>query len=643
VSARVTLRSRSTAVAAVAALAISGVAASGSPALGGPPSVTGLVRVDQVGYAPNESKQAFLLATGAAPGAAFAVQDEHGKTVFTGHVNASRGGWNAKYPAVHPIDFTGLHRPGTYRISVTGAATAASPRFRIARADALFDPLARDTTKFFQIQRDGAHQVPGPLDRKPSHLTDRRATVYDHPVFAGDGGDTPAAPLKEIGGPVDLEGGWFDAGDFVKFTHAAAYSLAELLLVQRTQGSADRALDAETRHGLDWLDKAWDDQRKVLYVQVGIGTGSEEFGFLGDHDVWRLPEADDALQVKKGDPAYFIKYRPAFRSGPPGSRISPNLAGRVAASFALAAQTEAWRNPKLARHYLESAASVFALAKTENVGELLTAFPHAYYPEDSWQDDLEFGATELATAGRILGDRRTASWLKAATHWAKAYVASPTRGTLNLYDTGALGHTDLVRLLRVSRTVPGLEITEAALLGDLRRQLDAGVTEASKSPFRTAAKVTDFDAATRSFGFAATARLYRSVTGDNHYEAFGTRQRNFTLGANAWGTSLVVGEGTVFPHCPQHQVANLSGSLTGGRKVIVGAVVNGPNGADNFDDLGTIPDGGKDCPGTGTNPFAPFDRTDSRYLDDVASWPSVEPAIDFTSTGMLAFALSSRG
>jgi hypothetical protein len=69
--------------------------------------------------------------------------------------------------------------------------------------------------------------------------------------------------------------------------------------------------------------------------------------------------------------------------------------------------------------------------------------------------------------------------------------------------------------------------------------------------------------------------------------------------------------------------------------VLVGAVVNGPNGAENFEDIG-IPDGARACPVDGRNRFAAFDRPDARFLDDVRAWPSVEPAIDFTSTGMLA-------
>ena len=633
-------RRRRMAVVLGVALVAASLGASGAAAAGGTAQVVhGAVRVDQVGYGRNEAKRAFLLAEAPSAGARFSVVDAAGKTVLSGRAGPRTGGWNARFRAVHPLDFSALHRAGRYRVVVDGVVGATSPPFRVASGHALFQDLVDDTVRFFQAQRDGAN-VPALLDRRPSHLADRRATVYDTPVFSGDGGDVPAAPLKPIGGPVDVEGGWFDAGDFVKFTHATAYSTAEMLVVRRDLARHHRALAAETRHGLRWLDKTWDQRRKVLYVQVGIGTGSEEFGFVGDHDVWRLPEADDALVVQPGDEEYYIKHRPVFGAAPPGRRISPNLAGRVAAAFALGAQVEAGHDRGRARALLSKAASVFAMAKTTRVGELVTAFPHAYYPEDSWQDDMEFGAVELALAARALHDRREAAWLRAATHWARQYLGSDHRDALNLYDTSALAHADLVRALRRGRHASGSEVTVADLVGDLRRQLRSGAGPARQEPFGSAVDVTQFDAATRTFGFAATAGLYRRLTGDRSYDAFGTQQRNWALGANAWGTTFVIGEGTVFPHCPQHQVANLAGSLTGGRDVLVGAVVNGPNGAENFEDIG-IPDGAKACPVDGVNRFAAFDRPDARFLDDVQAWPSVEPAIDFTSTGMLALALAA--
>ena len=73
----------------------------------------------------------------------------------------------------------------------------------------------------------------------------------------------------------------------------------------------------------------------------GIGSGSDRLHVLGDHDVWRLPEADDAANPAVGSPDYFISHRPLFAANAPGQQISPNLAGRVAAAFALQAQLEA--------------------------------------------------------------------------------------------------------------------------------------------------------------------------------------------------------------------------------------------------------------------------------------------------------------
>jgi hypothetical protein len=581
------------------------------------------VRVDQVGYALGEAKHAYLL--GGAPGK-FTVVDEHGRTVRQGRTGANLGTWNARYPAVFDLDLSSVDKPGTYRIRVAGAT---SPPFRIDTARRLFRPLVRATTEFFQAQRDGHDVVPGRLDRKPSHLTDRTATVYAEPKFKGEGGDEIVEPLKPQGGPVDVEGGWVDAGDFVKFTSNTAYALAELGVVLRDD--PDPVLAREVGFGLAWLDKVWDGTTKTLYAQVGIGTGSEQFGFLGDHDVWRNPQDDDALDVKPGDPAYFVKYRPVFPAAPAGAPLSPNLAGRVAAAFALGAQVHAGRDPQLARHYLAEAAAVFAQARTTGVGELVTAFPHAYYPESSWQDDLELGATQLALAARALHDPRATGWAREAAKWAKAYIGSGDTSTLNLYDTSALAHADLAGLLRTG--VPGAALGVRDLVADLRRQLDTGVANARKSPFRTAVDLTDFDAASKSFGFAATARLYQRVTGDTRYAAFGVQQRNFTLGANAWGVSLVVGAGTTFPQCPHHQAANLAGPS----KVLYGAVVNGPNGAGTFADL-PFPAGAKEC----TRPYESFDGQGSRYADDLSSWPSNEPAIDFTSTALLAFSLASR-
>ncbi|SDM97126.1 glycoside hydrolase family 9 protein [Allokutzneria albata] len=613
-------RARVLAVSTITALAVTVSPAAAAPA-------DGHVRVDGIGYAIGESKTAYFL-SGSARTASFDVINQYGSSVLRGRAGASLGGWNQRFTAVRPLDLTALDKPGRYRVRIAGVT---SPEFRIGAAEEVFRPWIDKTVQFFQTQRDGADVIPGSFDRKPSHLADRQATVYETPEF--DDQNRPTTVLKPVGGPVDVEGGWFDAGDFLKFTHATSYSLASLQYLQRDLKKPHAALNAEIDHGLKWLDKAWDATNKTLYIQVGIGPGNADLGFKGDHDVWRLPQDDDALNVRPGDEKYYVKHRPVFRISAP---ISPNLAGRVAASFALAAQYNARQNPALAKKYLDEGASILAGAQTENVDpdKLVTALPRAFYPENSWMDDMELGAAELAAAGRALKDPRAGEWGRAATQWAKRYIASGETDTLNLYNTSALAHASLTRLLR-DGPVSGAEVTERDLTGHLKKQLQSGVDSAAKSPFRTAASVVSFDAAPRSFGFASTAQLYRSLTGDRAFDAFGTQQRGFALGSNAWGVSLVIGAGD-FSRCVHHQVANLQGDLNGGKKVLVGAVINGPNKAGLLGDLGEFGDM-RPC----QRDMKAFDGSGSEFLDDTRSWATSETAIDFTSTAMLTFGLTS--
>lgn len=614
-----------------AVIAVVAAVASVSLAVPAAAATTAQIRVDQIGYATGESKAAYLMGTKSNAGASFSVVDASGRSVLSGKVGASTGKWSTAYTAVYPIDISALKTSGTYQIKV---GSTVSPAFEVASASALFSPVADDVVTFFQVQRDGSDVIPGVLNRKPSHLTDKTASVYAVPTFTGD--DTITSKMSKTGTTVDASGGWFDAGDFLKFTETTSYAVTNLLLAQRTRAST--SLNAEAQYGLDFLNKMWDGKSGVLYAQVGVGGGSSKENFLGDHDVWRLPEADDKLSVKAGDESYYLKYRPVFAANKAGQQISPNLAGRVAAAFAVAAQNLAATDKTKAAQYLNTAAAIFALADTAG-GDIVSAYPHGYYPESSYLDDLELGATELALAGTALGDNRAGGWAADAGKWAKAYLASSDKGTLNVYDTSALGHADLITLLR-RPNAPKLDVTEAQLTADLARQLSDGVAEAAKSPFRTGASVTDFDVASHSFGFVATALLYGKLTGKHDYDAFATQQRDFTLGSNAWGTSLVVGEGSTFPHCMQHQVANLAGSLTGGAKVAVGAVVNGPNQASLFNEIDSLPDGGRSC---GVSSFKTYDSSSSRYMDDVRTWQSSEPAIDFTSTAALAFSLTAAG
>src|SRR5439155_7302655 len=91
----------------------------------------------------------------------------------------------------------------------------------------------------------------------------------------------------------------------------------------------------------------------------------------------------------------YIRNRPVFRAGPPGSLISPNLAGRDVAALALCYQVYKASDPTYANQCLLSAEHIFDLANTAPSGNLLTAIPFSFYPETEWRDDLELGATEM--------------------------------------------------------------------------------------------------------------------------------------------------------------------------------------------------------------------------------------------------------
>jgi endoglucanase len=134
--------------------------------------------------------------------------------------------------------------------------------------------------------------------------------------------------------------------------------------------------------------------------------------------------------------------------------------------------------------------------------------------------------------------------------------------------------------------------------------------------------------------------MYDELAGSTQFAAFEARQLGAALGANAWGMSFVVGAGSTFPHCMQHQVANLSGSLDGTPPLVRGAAVNGSNDVSQFDESATsTPDGARDCPPGGADTFGAFTGANgARVLDNVGAWMSVEPAIDFTAGVPLALA-----
>ncbi|MDP9064750.1 MAG: glycoside hydrolase family 9 protein, partial [Pseudomonadota bacterium] len=567
----------------------------------------------------------------------------------SGSVGVPTGHWGAL--TVYPLDFT-PHKAGQFTISVKGSIALTDARFSVAEPRELYAGALENALFFYQSQRDGAQLITNELRTEPAHLNDRTARAYRTPRF--DANDNITAPLAATGATLDVEGGWWDAGDYLKFVETHSYTVGILLTgirdfpAQLGHGSERSDFTSEARFGVQWLLKMWDDTHRVLYYQVGIGSGFSNLPFLSDHDVWRLPEVDDTLHGS--DPRYqYLRERPVFEAAPAGAKISPNLAGRLAASFALCARVYRHEDPKLARRCLLAAEHIFDLADTEP-STLLTAAPTSFYSETEWRDYIEWGSTELYMAladeevprPRGLPRTHASFYLQRAAEWAYAYIKGANDADiLNLYDVSGLAHYELIRALRRADVPQGLAVTVPDLVADLRKQLGTALIQASSDPFRFGFTWSRYDTTTHGAGLAITAAELHDLTGETRWDDASRGWLGNIMGTNAWGLSLIVGDGAVFPHCLQHQVANLRGSLNGQGILLRGAVVEGPNAINSLVTSGL--DGMDPCPSDGTDRYAPFNGNGAAFRDAVVNYPNTEPAIDLTASSPLMFAWRIAG
>jgi endoglucanase len=601
------------------------------------------IRVDQVGYPTSAPKRAYLMSHSAETGEPFTVRSAEGATVLSGTVGTSLGSWSSRFSHVYALDFDAVQAPGTYTVTLGGRRPSASPPFAIGAAQALYVAPLANALSFYENERDGPEYIPSALRTAPAHLNDEDAMTYLTPQVNDEG--EFKGELTSLGETIDAAGGWWDAGDYLKFVQTTSYAvdLQEIGVrdfpAQMGASAAHSNFTEEARFGVEWLLRMWNDSTRTLYYQVGIGEGNADT--VGDHDIWRLPQEDDAYGGE--NPLYrFIRHRPVFRAGAPGSPVSPNLAGRDAAAFAECFQVFHQTRPELASRCLLAAERIFEEANTNPQGNLLTAIPFDFYPETEWRDDLQLAATELAIAlssGAALpaGLPHTQSlyYLEDAAHWASEYLAHNGEGGegLNLYDVSGLADFELVRALRAAGEESGLAVGEGQLIAGLGQKLEAALAQSRRDPFGFGFPWDEADTVSHGDGLSVMASEYDYLLGEPIYGEYAARWLGNVLGANAWGSSFIVGDGSTFPHCLQHQVANIVGSLNGSPPVLAGAAVEGPSGETSAGKLA----GMRRCPAAGANQFGRFNSAKAKYKDNAQSFTNTEPAIDLTASSMLAF------
>jgi endoglucanase len=631
-------------------------------------------------------------------GATFAVVNSSGQTVFTSPVGAFLGQWSNSATlsySVYALDFK-VGGGDVYTITVTGLkSSVVSPRFAVDTPFHLYSGLLLNTKFFYETERDGPQYIPNALRTAPGHLNDKTGKVYlTPPLDVNDMITTTGQPLTPTGEVIDASGGWWDAGDYMKYVETISYTVA-LQEIGVRDFPAQMGLNAPTNpprppasisysgdaagapasanfapealFGMQFLLKMWNDDTKTLYYQVGNSQDWDNFNYLSDYDIWRLPQFDDDWDGCSAS-ATFICHRPVFVAGVPGSKISPNLAGRLAADFALAYQLNRASNPALAQQCLKNAEDIFALADTSladpaaSVGSgtctsgcLLTIIPFDGYPETVWDDDMELGATELYFALQSAGATEQANtYLGQAAQFAGNYITKIyNKGgadTLNLYDVSGLAHFELYRALELAGDPPGLAVTAAGIRSQLLAQTGDAIQRAGTDAWGFGASWNG-DTTSHGAGISVMASEAYYLTGQPEYDLYSRHWLANILGANPWGSSFIVGDGSeTFPNCIQHQVANLAGALNGtagGTPVLWGASSEGPAYAATSGVVG----GMILCPANGIDTFARFNGNDgaynpgdpSVYQDNVQSYSTTEPAIDLTSTSFLMWSWRMAG
>ena len=383
-------------------IAIAGVCTLGVAGTGAAASGAAFVRVNQVGYPAGASKRAYLLSSVPEPGATFRVTNARGRVVLTAPVGAALGRWSARFPEVYAIDFSRVRR--AWRLQ----SDRRRPRRRVVaglpdrgrqRALGGADP-ALAVVLPERARRPGLHPLGAAHRARPP---ERRAR-HDLPDAQVDGdgqlhGRPAAARRARSTRPA--------AGGTPATTSSSSRRRATpspccsrpCATSPRQIGACAARLELHRRGPVRRATgccRMWDDKTRTLYYQVGIGEGN-------DHDHRRprhLAAAAGRRHLRRQRPAVPLHPPPPGLPGRrrPGRPISPNLAGRDAAAFALCYQVYRRTRSRLRRPLPALGRAHLRPRRHDARRGLLTAIPYDFYPETEWRDDLELGATELAIA-----------------------------------------------------------------------------------------------------------------------------------------------------------------------------------------------------------------------------------------------------
>ena len=487
------------------------------------------IRINQLGYLPHSTKVAVFMSNDPAAVDEFELVD-----AFTGQVAYHSRQVRATAPLLHMkytcrLNFSDFQQQGAYFIRV-GKTT--SPTFAINGA--VYNGTADFVLNYMRQQQCGYN----PFQHDSCHTKD--AYVRYHPTREGQ--------------RIDVRGGWHDAADLLQYTTTSANAIYQLMFAYQQNPTAftdhfDARGDAgangvpdivdQIKWGLDWLDRM-NPEKGELYNQIADDR---------DHIGTKMPKDDPAdygWGPNNGRPVYFVNGKPQQRGKFLNATMGgASTAGKFASDFALGSQILKPFYPDFALKIEGKAADAYQVGidMPGNAQTVSVVSPYIY-EEDNWVDDMELGAIELY---RLTGDKK---YLLQAVEYGRREPVTPWMGAdsarhYQWYPFMNMGHYQVASMagdhqrLRnefIRNLKAGIERVEQRAR-DINHPFYWGVPGIWCSNNLTTALLTQ-------------CILYRQLTGDHQFEEMEGSLRDWLLGCNPWGTSMIVElpAGGVYPH-----------------------------------------------------------------------------------------------
>nr|CAK22316.1 endo-1,4-beta-glucanase [Acetivibrio thermocellus] len=372
---------------------------------------------------------------------------------------------------------------------------------------------------------------------------------------------------KDVG--LDLTGGWFDAGDHVKFNLPMAYTAAMLAWAVYEEKDAF-VKSGQLKYILDEIKWATDyfikchPEPDVYYYQVGDGDI--------DH-MWWGPAEVVHLRTKR--PSYKVDITS------PGSTVSAETAAALAAASIVFKDTD----PQYSNLCLKHAKELFNFADKTRSDAGYTAATNFYTSHSGFYDELTWAATWIYLA---TGDT---SYLDKAESYVEFWSTEPQTDIMS-YKWGHCWDD-----VRYGAQLLLARITNKPIYKEsMERHLDYWTVGVDNSRIKYTPKGLAWLNNWGSLRYATTtaflAAVYAGWEGCSPqkakiYNDFAKAQVDYALGST--GRSFVVGFGENWPQHPHHRTAHGSWYDSMNvpdyhRHVLYGALVGGPGESDNYRD-----------------------------------------------------------